>query len=56
MNPVNERLGRRRGNYAERAHKKKVRQVCNQLAQESGWKSDLARSCMEVLSDEEVER
>lgn len=48
-NPVNERLGRKRGNYTERAQKKRIRQVANQLVKEcGGWRSDLAKSYLVV--------
>jgi hypothetical protein len=32
----------------EMGRRKRIRQVCNQLVQETGWRSDLARSVMEV--------
>lgn len=52
-NPVNERLGRRRGNYTEKAHKKKVLQVVNKLAKEcGGFRSDLAKSVLALEQGE----
>lgn len=54
-NPVNERLGRKRGDYTERARKNKVRQVACQLAKEcGGFRSDLAKSYLQVTSEEEA--
>lgn len=52
-NPVNERLGRKRGDYAARAHRRKVRQVANQLAREcGGFRNDLARSYLAIDPDD----
>lgn len=56
INPVSIRLGRRRNDYAERAHRKHVRQAANQLAQETGWKRNLAQSWKDLNPDDEFEQ
>lgn len=51
-NAVDIRLGRRDkriGTYAERAQRKRNRQVANQLVKEANWKGDLARSWKDVI-------
>lgn len=53
MNPVNSRLGRNQ--YAARAHRKRVREVANQLAQETDWRGDLARSVQDVIDIDDCE-
>lgn len=48
-NPVNARLGRKRGDYSARAHRKQVRRMVNRLAQETDWRGDLARSVQDII-------
>lgn len=46
---MNARLGKRRNEYAARAKRKHVMQVANRLAQESGWRGDLAKTVKDVI-------
>lgn len=53
-NPVSLRLGRRRNDFAARAHKKHVKQVQNRIIRENptGWKRNLALSVDDVIEPE----
>ena len=53
-NPVNERLGRKRGNYTERAHKKLVQKMCEQLDKETGRKTKTRRQLEDSVTVEEL--
>lgn len=48
-NPVDIRIGR----HAAKAHRKRVREVANRLAQETDWRGDLARSVKDVIDMDE---
>lgn len=52
-NPVDIRLGRKIIRQpAAKAQRKRVLQVANQLAQETDWRGDLARSVIDVIEEE----
>lgn len=53
MNPVNSRLGRNQ--HTARAQRKRIREVANQLAKETDWRGDLARSFKQLSPDDEFE-
>lgn len=51
VTPITE--ARQRREYMAKAHRKRVRQVANQLIKESDWRGDLARSVLDVIETEE---